>query len=88
MAEEIDFDFGHLRQFDGPVTLTLASDDLVSHIVAHILSTSTNITYWLVATLRLTDKVCEGQILTFDLIYGSHDPISKIGHYAIVRTTK
>ena len=53
MAEEIDFDFGHFRKFDGPVTLTLTSDDLESHIVAHILSTSTNITYQLVATLRL-----------------------------------
>ena len=53
MAKEIDFDFGHFRKFDGPVTLTLTTDDLESQIVAHVLSTSTNITYWLVATLRL-----------------------------------
>ena len=51
MAEKIDFDFGHFRKFDGPVTLT--SEDLESHIVAHVLSTSKNITHWLVATLRL-----------------------------------
>ena len=50
MAEE-DFNFGHFRKFDGAVTLTL--DDLESHIVAHVLSTSKNITHWLVATLRL-----------------------------------
>ena len=53
MAEEIDCDFGHFRKFDGPVTLTLTSDDLESHIVAHDLLTSTNNTYWVVATLRL-----------------------------------
>ena len=49
MAEKIDFDFGHFRKFDGPVT----SDNLESDIVANVLSTSTNITYWLVAKLRL-----------------------------------
>ena len=51
MAEEIHFKIGHFRKFEEPLTLT--SDDLDSHIVAHVLSTSTNITYWLVATLRL-----------------------------------
>ena len=54
MAEEIHFKIGHFRNFEGPVTLTLTSDDLESHIVAHVLSTSTNITYWLVVTLHLT----------------------------------
>ena len=55
MAEEIDFDFGHFRNSEGPVTvtLTLTSDDIESHIVAHVLSIFTNITYWLVATLCL-----------------------------------
>ena len=55
MAEEIDFDFGHFCKFDGPVTLTLTltSDDLESHIVAHVLSAATNITYWLSDALRL-----------------------------------
>ena len=53
MAEEIHFKIGHFRNFEGPVTLTLTSDDLESHIVAHVLSTSTNIKYRLVATLRL-----------------------------------
>ena len=51
MAEEIHFKLGHFRNFEGPMTLTL--DDFESHIVAHVLSTSINITYWLVATLRL-----------------------------------
>ena len=46
----IDFEIGHYRKFEGPVTLTMTSDDLESHIVAHVLSSSTNITYWLVAT--------------------------------------
>ena len=48
MAEEIHFNIGHFRNFEGLATLTL--DDLENHIVAHVLSTSTNITYWLVAT--------------------------------------
>ena len=38
MVEEIDFDFGHFRKFEGPVTLTLTSDDLESHIVAHVVA--------------------------------------------------
>ena len=33
MAEEIDFDFGHFRNFEGPVTLTFTADDLGSYIV-------------------------------------------------------
>ena len=36
MAEEIHFKFGHFRNFEGPVTLTLTSDELESHIVAHL----------------------------------------------------
>ena len=73
MAEEIHFKIGHFRNFEGPVTLTLTSDDLESHIVAHVLSTSTNITYWLVATLRLivdgrtdgrTDARMDGHVFT------------------------
>ena len=63
MAEEIGFDFGHFHKFDGPVTLTLY--DLDSHIVAHVLSTSTNITYWLVATLR---TIVDGRTDMFSLM--------------------
>ena len=37
MAEQIDFNFGHFRKLDGPVTLTLTSDDLESHIFAQCL---------------------------------------------------
>ena len=73
MAEEIHFKdgdtFGHFRTFEGPVTLTLTSDDLENHIVAHVLSTSTNITYWLVATLRLVvDGRTNGRTDMFSLI--------------------
>ena len=32
MAEEIDFENGHFRNFGDPVTLTLTSDDLGTHI--------------------------------------------------------
>ena len=69
MAQEIHFKIGHFRNFEGPVTLTLPSDDLESHIVAHILSTSTNITYWLVATLRtdgrlIVDGRMDGHVFT------------------------
>ena len=53
MSEEIDFKIGHFRSFDVPVTLTLTSDDLESHIVENNLSTSTNTIYWFVATLSL-----------------------------------
>ena len=42
MAEEIDFEFGQFPKFDGPVTLSLTSDDLESYIVGHVLSTTTN----------------------------------------------
>ena len=52
MAEDIDFEIGHFRMFDGPVPLTLTSDDFESHIVVNVL-TSINITYWLVITLSL-----------------------------------
>ena len=51
MAEEIDFEIGRFRKFDGPMTLT--SDDLETHIVENDLSTPTNTIYWLVATLSL-----------------------------------
>ena len=53
MAEEIHFEIGHFRKFDGLMTLTLISDDLESHIVENDLSSSTNTIYWLVATLGL-----------------------------------
>ena len=53
MAEEIHFKIGIFRKFDGPVTLTLTSDDLENYIVDIGLSTSTNTSYWLVATLSL-----------------------------------
>ena len=47
MAEEIHFrgffrKVGHFRNFDGPVTLTLTSDEHESHIVENGLSTSAN----------------------------------------------
>ena len=32
MSEEIDFEIGHFRDFDMPVTLTLTSDDIESHM--------------------------------------------------------
>ena len=74
MAEEIHFKIGHFRNFEGPVTLTLTSDDIESHIVAHVLSTSTKITCSLVATLRLivedgrtngqTDGRMDGHVFT------------------------
>ena len=53
MAEEIHFEIGHFRKFGGPVTLTLTSDDLESHINVNDLSISTNTMYWLTATLSL-----------------------------------
>ena len=65
MAEEIHFKIGHFRNFEGPVTSALTSDDVESHTVAHVLSTSTNNTYWLVATLRLiTDGRMDGHVFT------------------------
>ena len=53
MAEEIDLEIGHFRNFDGPVNLTWNSDDPEIHIVENDLSASTNTIYWLVATLSL-----------------------------------
>ena len=53
MAEKVHFKIGNFRNFDGPVTLTLTSDDLENYIVENGLSTSTNTIYWLVATLSL-----------------------------------
>ena len=53
MAEVIHFKIGNFRNFDGPATLTLISDDLENYIVENGLSTSTNTIYWLVATLSL-----------------------------------
>ena len=71
MAEEIQFKIGHFRNFEGHVTLTSTSDDLESHIVADVLSTSTNITYWLVATLSLiVDGRTDGWTDMFSLIVG------------------
>ena len=40
MAEEIDFENGHFRNFQGLVTLTLTLDDLESHISRFVSSTS------------------------------------------------
>ena len=57
MAEEIDFQIGHIRIFRGSVTLTLTSDDLESHIVVNGKSTSTNITNRFVAALRFIVNV-------------------------------
>ena len=67
MAEEIHFKFGHFGNFEGSVTLTLTSDDIESHIVAHVLLTSANITYWLVATLRL---ILDGRTDMFSIMVG------------------
>ena len=56
MAEEIHLKIGNFRKFDGPVTLTLTSDDLENYIVENGLSTSTNTIYWHVATFNLISK--------------------------------
>ena len=53
MVEEVHFETGHFRNFDGPVTLILTSDELENHIVENDLSASTNTIYWLVVTLSL-----------------------------------
>ena len=55
MSEEIDFEIRYFRKFDGPVILTLISDDLESNIVENDLSTATNIINQLVATLSLIE---------------------------------
>ena len=69
MAEEIHFKIGNFRNFDGPVTLTLTSDDLENYIVENGLSTSTNTIYWLVATLSLiVDGRTDGWTDIFSLI--------------------
>ena len=69
MAEEIHFKIGNFRNFDGPVTLTLTSDDLENYFVANGLSTSTNTIYWLVATLSLiVDGRTNGRTDIFSLI--------------------
>ena len=54
MAEEIHFEIGDFRNFDGPVANTLTSDVLESNIVENDSSTFTNTIYLLVATLSLT----------------------------------
>ena len=53
MAEEIHFEIGHFRNFDGPVTLTLTSDDLESHINVNDLSISTNTIYGICGYIEL-----------------------------------
>ena len=53
MAEEIDFENGDFRKFKGSVTLTLTLDDLESHIVRSVSSTSIHITIVHMAPLRL-----------------------------------
>ena len=42
MAEDIDFEIGHFLNFDGPVTLTLTSDELEIYIVENDLSACSN----------------------------------------------
>jgi len=53
MAEQIDFENRHFRNFKSLVTLTLTSDDLESHIFVNVSSTLTNSTNWFVAGLSL-----------------------------------
>ena len=65
MAKEIDFELGHFRKFDGPVTLTSTSDEHESHIVENDLSTSTDTIYSLVATLSMiVDGRMDGHLFT------------------------
>jgi len=45
MAEEVEFENRHFCNFKSHVTLTLTSDDLESHIVVNVSSTS-NIYGW------------------------------------------
>ena len=90
MAEEIHFKISHFRNFEGPVTLTLISDDLEIHIVAHVLSTSTTITYWLVATSRLiVDGRMDGHVFTNSMNHlcssAEMTKKGKLGEYAIKR---
>ena len=66
MAEDIEFENRHFLNFKSHVTLTLTSDDLESHIVVNVLSTSTNTTIWFVAALCFivdvrTDRRTYGQ---------------------------
>ena len=49
MAEEIEFKI--IFETKSHVTLTLALDDLESHIVVNVSSSLTNTTIWLVAAL-------------------------------------
>ena len=51
MAEEIDFENCHFRNFKSHVTLTLTSDDLESCMVVNVSSTLTNTTIWFVAAM-------------------------------------
>ena len=53
MAGEIDFKIGQFLSLNGPVDLTLTSDDLESHIIMNVLSTSTINIYRLVTTWSL-----------------------------------
>ena len=64
MAEEIDFENRHFRNFKSHVTLTLTSDDLESHMVVNVSSTLTNTTIWFVAALSLiVDVRTDGRTL-------------------------
>jgi len=49
MAEEIDFENRHFRNFKSHVTLTLTVDDLESHIIVNVSLILTNSTIWFVA---------------------------------------
>ena len=53
MAEEIHSEMDHFRNFRGLVTLTLTLDDLESHIVRFVSSTSIHITIDHMAPLSL-----------------------------------
>ena len=53
MVEEIEFENGHLWTFGGSVPLTLTLDDLHSHIVRFVSSTSIHITIGYMAPLSL-----------------------------------
>jgi len=41
MAEDIDFEYGRITNFEGLVTLTLTLDRVILHTVVHHTSTST-----------------------------------------------
>ena len=83
MAEEIDFKIDHFRKFDGPVTLTLSSDNLESHIFENDLTPAiASIGLWLhwvwlwtdgrtdVRTDGQTDGRMDGHLFTNSMSHG------------------